>query len=90
MTTLSRPPPKLLFVHNGHSADGHLTYLKKAGLNVTESAGAEAAVAAAVAFQPDIIVLDFSADGETVAALQQHQETKDVPVIALAKLLGKS
>jgi CheY-like chemotaxis protein len=90
MTKLSRPPPKLLFVHNGHSVDGHLKYLTEAGLNVSESAGAEDAVTAALALQPDIIVLDFSADGETVAALRQHEETKDVPVIALAELLAKA
>ena len=90
MTKLSRPPPKLLFVHNGHSVDSHLQYLTEAGLTISESAGAEAAVTAALSFQPDIIVLDFSADGETVAALRQHDETKDVPVIALAELLAKA
>ena len=87
MTTTTRPPPRILYVSNkDHSGDGHhLRYLAEAGLKVTE-AHSENAVNTALSFQPDIIVLDFDFDGEVVAALQAVEETKDIPVIALAKL----
>ena len=87
MSTTTRPPPRILYVSNkDHSNDGyHLRYLAAAGLSVAESRS-ETAVSKALSFQPDIIVLDFEFDGEIVAALQAVEETKGIPVIALAKL----
>ena len=41
-----------------------------------------------MAFKPDIIVLDFDFDGDVVARLQASEKTRDIPVVALAKLTG--
>ena len=83
--TAPRPPPRVLFIHDGDPVDGHVKYLTDAGLNVREAERREA-VSSALSFDPDIVVLDFRVDGETVAALQAVEETKHIPVIALAKL----
>ena len=84
MTKLTRPPPKILFIHDGHSPDGNVSYLRKAGLEVSLT-HADDAVAVATDVQPDIIVLDFDCDGETVAALKEVKETEAIPIIALAE-----
>jgi CheY-like chemotaxis protein len=81
----SRPPPKVLLVHNGVAVDGYVKHLTDAGLRVAD-ARVETAVADALHFQPDIIVLDFSANGEITAQLKQHDTTKHIPIIALADL----
>ena len=81
----NRPPPKVLFVHNGSPSPAHVNHLTDAGLHVTE-ADADEAVATATALQPDIIVLDFSADGEITAQLKRRDATKHIPIIALAEL----
>jgi DNA-binding response OmpR family regulator len=85
MAILTRPPPKVLLVHDGRSPDSQVTYLRKAGLDVAKT-HADDAVATALDFQPDIIVLDFDCDGETVTALKEVNETKAIPIIALAEL----
>ena len=79
------PPPKILLVHNGTAVDGYVTHLTDAGLRVAD-AHTETAVADAIEFQPDIIVLDFSADGEITAQLKRHDATKHIPIIGLADL----
>ena len=85
MTPPIRPPPKVLVIHDGNSVDAHISYLKEAGLDASET-HADQAVAQALVLNPDIIVLDFDCDGETVAALQADIRTRDIPVIALADL----
>ena len=80
-----RPPPRVLFIHDGDPVDGHVKHLTDAGLTVREAEPGEA-VSSALSFDPDIVVLDFRVDGEVVAALQTVEETKHIPVIALAKL----
>ena len=84
-----RPPVTVLFVHNGIDDDHHLRYLIDAGLDVSD-VHAHQALSTAVSFQPQIIVLDFTADGDTLAALKSHPATKDIPVIALVELLKKN
>ena len=84
-STNPRPPPRVLFIHDGDSVDGHVKYLSDAGLNVRE-AEPRYAVSAALSFDPHIVVLDFRIDGEVVAALQTTEDTKHIPVIALAEL----
>ena len=83
--TVTRPPPKILFVHDGVPPDRHVKHLTDAGL-VVRAVEADVAVATAVEWQPDIIVLDYSADGEVTARLKNHDATKHVPIVALAGL----
>lgn len=87
--TTPRPPPRVLFIHDGDPVDGHLKHLTDAGLNVREAEPREA-VSSALAFNPDIVVLDFRVDGEVVAALKAGEETKHIPIIALAELTKTS
>jgi CheY-like chemotaxis protein len=79
----TRPPPSVLFVHNGEPYAPHIKHLTDAGLRVTES-HADSALADALKLQPDLVVLDFSADGETTAQLKGHARTRHIPIIALA------
>ena len=81
----NRPPPKVLFIHNGASVDAHIQYVTEAGLDVAD-VHADIALAKAVEFQPDIIVLDFTADGDVTAQLKRDDATKHIPIIALAEL----
>ena len=79
------PPPQVLFIHSGRSHDAHIRHLKQAGLRVSET-HANVALAEAARLQPDIIVLDFECNGETVSQLKGDPQTRHIPVIALAKL----
>ena len=83
-----RPPPRVLFIHNGSPAEAHKKHLIDAGLRVSE-VHAESAVAEAARIQPDIIVLDFECDGEMTRELKAHADTQHIPVIALVTLLNK-
>jgi DNA-binding response OmpR family regulator len=85
MTAPTRPPPRVLIIHDGNSVDAYVSYLRSAGLQASET-HADDAVAEALAMDPDIIVLDYDCDGETVAALQSNVRTRGIPVIALADL----
>jgi CheY-like chemotaxis protein len=88
MTPLNRPPPRVLFVHNGTPYEAHRQYLARAGLHVSD-AHADGAVAAATEVQPDIVVLDLECDGDTIAALKGDPLTKHIPIIALAELVKR-
>lgn len=87
---ITRPPPRILFVHNSAPDPRHIKHLTEAGFLVAEASpdGRDGAgiVARAIEFRPDIIVLDFSADGEVTHALKGHETTKGIPIIALAAL----
>ena len=87
MNQATRPPPKVLLVHNGSDFQTHVKYLTEAGLDVFE-AHAETALADAVSMQPDIIVLDFGCDGDVTAQLKGHGPTQHIPVIALVNLMN--
>jgi CheY-like chemotaxis protein len=84
--TKTRPPPRVLLIHNGMPYAAHIAHLSNAGLNVTE-AHADQALRDATTQQPDIIVLDFGCDGEMTAALKAHEPTAHIPVIALVDLV---
>lgn len=86
MNPSSRPPPKVLLVHNGARYEDHVQHLTDAGLHVSET-HADTALADATASQPDIIVLDFGCDGEVTSQLKAHDRTRDIPVIALVDLM---
>jgi CheY-like chemotaxis protein len=83
--TPTRPPPTVLFVHNGLPYDGHIKHLTDVGLRVTE-AHFDTALAQALRLQPDIIVLDFDCDGLVTAQLKGDTRTHHIPVIALVEL----
>ena len=85
MNVLIRPPPKVLFLHDGHSVEAYVSYLINAGLQASE-AHVEDALVQALAVSPDIIVLDFDCNGETMAALQADARTRSIPVIAMTQL----
>ena len=85
MTSTNRPPPNVLFVHNGSPFEPHIKHLTDSGLRVTET-HAETALQQAVRVQPDIIVLDFDADGDVTAQLKHDTRTRHIPVIALVEL----
>ena len=80
-----RPPAKVLFLHNGDSVDAYISYLTQAGLQASE-AHVDHALAHALAVTPDIIVLDFDCNGETMAALKADLRTRSIPVIAMKEL----
>ena len=85
MAPNQRPPPTVLFVHNGIPYEAHMKHLVDAGLNVSET-HVQSAVAEATALQPDIIVLDFACNGETTARLKSDPHTSHIPVIAIVEL----
>jgi CheY-like chemotaxis protein len=86
MDPTTRPPPKVLLVHNGNPYDAHVKHLTDAGLRGTET-DADSALTQALRLQPDIIVLDFGCDGEVTEQLKSDSRTKDIPVIALVQLM---
>ena len=88
MTSSSRPPPSVLFIHNGTPVDAHVRHLGEAGLRVS-NAHAEGALSVAKDTQPDIIVLDFDCNGEMIEALKGDPLTHHIPIIALAELARK-
>jgi CheY-like chemotaxis protein len=85
MAPTQRPPPKVLFVHDGIPYEAHMRHLVDAGLSVSE-AHVDSAVDEAAALQPDIIVLDYACNGETTARLKSDPQTSHIPVIALVEL----
>ena len=84
----ARPPPKVLFVHNGQPFQAHMNHLIDAGFNVSDSHG-DHAVREAIARQPDLIVLDFECDGEITTQLKADAGTKHIPIIALVEMLSR-
>jgi DNA-binding response OmpR family regulator len=75
----------VLIIHDGNAVDAYISFLRSAGIEAAE-AHADKAVAEAIAVPPDVIVLDFDCDGETIAALQADARTRGIPVVALADL----
>ena len=88
MPATPRPPPSILFVHDGQPYELHMQHLKDAGLRVSET-HATSAVATATQLQPDIIVLDFGCDGEITQQLKADAGTRHIPVIALVDMLRR-
>ena len=86
MITDERRGVKVLLVYDGTRDDGRAQQLCDAGFEVAD-VHADMAVSTAAALQPNVIVLDFSADGETLQQLKDNPATHDIPVIALVELL---
>jgi CheY-like chemotaxis protein len=89
MNPTTRPPPKVLLVHNGVPYEAHLKHLTDAGLHVSVAHG-EDALAEATKLQPDIIMLDFGCNGEVTAQLKDHAPTGHIPIIALVELTARA
>lgn len=81
-----RPPPCVLFFYEGDNVQHYADYLETAGLRVVAAHGDGSAVEAALAAQPDIIVLDFEQDGDAVTELKNDPRTRHIPIIAFAEL----
>jgi DNA-binding response OmpR family regulator len=86
MNASSRPPPTVLFVHDGAPYHAHIRHLQSAGLMVTQ-VHADAALSTAKESRPDIVVLDFGCDGDVTKAFKDDHDTSHIPVIALVELL---
>ena len=77
--------PKILVVHNGRSVNEQVRYLRDAGLDVMDARAVDA-VMAALAFTPQIIILDYDCAGEVLAVLKADPRTEAIPVIGLRDL----
>jgi len=85
-----RPPPLVLLLHDHTSVVKIIAYLKDNGLRVANRRNDGDMLAAVVEIDPDLIVLDFAVDGDTVAALKGDGRTQHIPLIALADVCGLS
>jgi DNA-binding response OmpR family regulator len=81
-----RPPPLILLLHNHTSVVEIIAYLKDHGLRVENRQNDAEMLAAVVDIDPDLIVLDFAVDGDTVATLKGDARTDHIPLIALADM----
>ena len=79
-----RPPPLVLLLHNHTSVVEIAAYLKDNGLRVANRRNDGDMLAAVLEIDPDLIVLDFAVDGETVETLKGDGRTQNIPLIALA------
>ena len=83
-TTDPRPPPLVLLLHDHTSVVDIIAYLKGNGLRVTHRRNDADMLAAVLDIDPDLIVLDFAVDGETVKTLKGDSRTHHIPLIGLA------
>src|SRR5258705_9846700 len=82
MTSSSRPPPLILFIQNT-SIEKVSEYLTGAGLRVAQARIDEDILATVLKMGPDLIVIDFSGNAETVERLKGDSRTKSIPLIGL-------
>ena len=82
--TDQRPPPLVLLLHNHTSVVDIIAYLKNNGLRVANRRNDGDMLAAILEIDPDLIVLDFAVDGDTVETLKGDGRTRHIPLIALA------
>ena len=80
-----RPPPLVLLLHDHTSIVEIMAYLKDSGLRVANRQNDGDMLAAVVEIDPDLIVLDFDVDGETIETLKADGRTQHIPLIALAE-----
>jgi CheY-like chemotaxis protein len=83
-----RPPPCILILHNGHDLHAHIQHLRAAGLHVVEALLDGNPVESVLSAYPDVIVLDYEVNGDTVELIKDDSRTKHIPIIALAELAG--
>ena len=82
----SRPPPMILLISAEGDGEAYVRYLTTAGLRVSSASGIPTSeiVDRTLATMPDMIVLDYDCDGETIARLKADRRTAPIPVIVLA------
>jgi two-component system, sensor histidine kinase and response regulator len=81
----ARPPPLVLVIYPADGG-GYGDYLVASGFRVEEAHTGPQGFDRAVMLRPDLVVLDFGLDGDTVARLRREPVTSDIPIIALAAL----
>jgi CheY-like chemotaxis protein len=84
----SRPPPMVLVIYADGDGEAYVRYLTTAGfraVSVSRNPTGEI-VDRTLATMPDVIVLDYDCDGETLEQLKGDRRTAAIPVIALAEL----
>jgi CheY-like chemotaxis protein len=81
-----RPPPCILILHNGRDLGAHVQHLRAAGLSVVDAHLDGNPVETVLSAHPDVIVLDFEIDGDTVELIKDDSRTRHIPIIALAEL----
>jgi DNA-binding response OmpR family regulator len=81
----ARPPPLVLVIYAAGSG-GYGDYLVASGFRVEEAHTGPQGFDRAVTLRPDLVVLDFGLDGDTVARLRCAPATSGIPIIALAVL----
>ena len=86
MTSQNARPPPLVLVIYAEGDGGYRDYLVASGFRVAEAHTGPQGFNRAVTLRPDLIVLDFDLDGETVARLRREPATSDVPILALTVL----
>ena len=79
-----RPPPLVLLLHNHTSVVEIIAYLKDHGMRVENRRNDADMLAAVVDIDPDLIVLDFAVNGDTVETLKGDGRTQNIPLIGLA------
>ena len=84
----SRPPPTVVIIYADAGGEPYVRYLTAAGFRVAAVSRVPAAqiVDHTLAARPDMIVLDYACDGDTVERLKADKRTAEIPVIALAEL----
>jgi DNA-binding response OmpR family regulator len=88
--SISRPQPFILLIHDGNRGQEYGPYLTAAGFRVAELSVQEHdrdLAEETVTIRPDIIVLDYTCNGETVMRLKADPRTAGLPILALAELL---
>ena len=81
----ARPPPLVLVIYEEKSG-GYRELLVANGFRVAEAHTGPQGFARAVELRPDLILLDFGLDGDTVLRLRHDPATSDIPIVALAEM----
>lgn len=85
----SRPPPAILVIYADGDGDAYVQYLTTAGFRAVSASRipGDEIVDRTMAARPDLIVLDYDCDGETMDRLKADRRTAAIPIIALADLV---
>ena len=81
----SRPPPHVLMIYTADGG-GYADFFAASGFRLSEAQTAAEGIAQAASSLPDLIVLDFGLDGDTVATLRGNVLTSAIPILALTDI----